>query len=122
MKKLMLLCALMFPFASQADYIDVIAGKMTGACTMAKYKQIVKDFNEQWAKPYGYKAEILIPQQSQDVHTFYWVGRIASAEAFGKGLDAWNAAQSDPNSLPSKLAARFRECMVNQSRAGFMTY
>lgn len=122
MKKLMLLFALMFPLAAQADYIDVIAWKMTGKCTMEKYLQIVKDFNEQWAKPYGYRAEILAPQQSQDVHTFYWVGRIADAQAFGKGLDAWNAAQSDPNSLPSKLIARFSECVVNESRAGFKTY
>ena len=89
---------------------------------MSKYLQAVGDFNEQWAKSFGYKVEILVPQQSQDFHTFYWVGRIAYAESFGKGLDAWNAAQSDPNSLPSKLMARFRECTVNQSRAGFMTY
>lgn len=122
MKKLMLAFALMFPLASQADYVDVIAGKMTGACSMAKYLQIVRDFNEQWAAPYGYKVEILIPQQSQDVQTFFWVGRIANAEAFGKGLDAWTAAQSDPNSLPAKLMARLRECTVNQSRAGFLTY
>ena len=122
MKKLMLLFVLAFPMAAQADYLDVIGGKMTGACSMAKYLQIVKDFNEQWGKSYGYKVEILIPQHSEDVHTFYWVGRVANAESFGKGLDAWNAAQSDPNSLPSKLMARFRECTVNQSRASFMTY
>jgi len=122
MKKLMWLFVLAFPMAAQADYLDVIAGKMTGACSLEKYLAIVKDFNEQWGKSRGYTVEILLPQQSQDVHTFYWVGRIANAEAFGKGLDAWNAAQSDPNSLPSKLIARFRECTVNQSRAGFMTY
>ena len=122
MKKLMLLFVLAFPMASQADYLDVIAGKMTGACSLDKYLAIVKDFNEQWGKGHGYKVEILLPQQSQDVHTFYWVGRIANAEAFGKGLDAWNAAQSDPSSTPSKLMARFRECTTNQSRAGFMTY
>lgn len=121
-KRMLLLFALVFPLAAQADYIDVIGSKMTGACTMEKYLQIVRDFNEQWAKPYGYRAEILMPQQSEDVHTFYWVGRIANAQAFGKGLDAWNAAQSDPNSVPAKLTARFRECVVNQSRAGFMTY
>jgi len=122
MKKLMLALALMFPLASQADYVDVIAFKMTGACSMAKYLQIVKDFNEQWAATYGYKVQILVPQQSQDVQTLYWVGRIANAEAFGKGLDAWTAAQSDANSLPAKLMARLRECSVNQGRAGYLTY
>ena len=41
MKKLIALVALAFPFAAQADYIDVIAGKMLPGCTMAKYLQIV---------------------------------------------------------------------------------
>jgi hypothetical protein len=122
MKKLIALCLLAFPMASQADYVDVIAGKMNPGCSMSKYLQIVKDFNEQWAKPYGYKAEVLMPLQSQDVGTFYWVGRVANAEAFGKGLDAWTAAQADPNSLPAKLMARFRECTTNVSRAGFASY
>jgi hypothetical protein len=122
MKKLLLLSVLALPMAAQADYVDVIGSRMTGACSMTKYLQIVKDFNEQWGVPRGYKVEILMPQQSEDVTTFYWVGRISSAEAFGKGLDAWSAAQSDPESLPSKLMARFRECATNVSRAGYRTY
>lgn len=122
MKKLIALFVLAFPMAAQADYVDVIASKMTGACSMAKYLQIVKDFNEQWGKSHNYTVEILVPQQSADVHTFYWVGRTANAQAFGKGLDEWNAAQADPNSGPAKLMARFRECTTSSSRAGFMTY
>ncbi len=122
MKKLMLLFVLALPMAAQADYVDVIGSKMTGACTMAKYLQIVKDFNEQWAKSYGYKAKILIPQQSANVSMFYWVGRISNAEAFGRGLDAWSAAQSDPDSLPSKLTARLRECATIETRSGYKTY
>jgi phospholipase/lecithinase/hemolysin len=122
MRKLIALFVLAIPMAAQADYVDVIAAKMTGACSMAKYLQIVKDFDEQWGKSHNYKVEILVPQQSADVHTFYWVGRAANAEAFGRGLDAWNAAQADPNSAPSKLMARFRECSTNSSRGGFMTY
>jgi hypothetical protein len=122
MKKLIALFVLAFPMASQADYLDVIASKMTGACSMAKYLQIVKDFNEQWGKSHNYRVEILVPQQSADVQTFYWVGRAANAEAFGKGLDEWNAAQADANSGPAKLMARFRECTSSSSRAGFMTY
>jgi hypothetical protein len=39
----------------------------------------------------------------------------------GKGLDAWMSAQSDPNSGPAMLMARFRECVTNQSRAGYIT-
>ena len=108
--------------AAQADYVDVIASKMTGACSMAKYLQIVKDFNEQWGKAHNYRVEILVPQQSADIHTFYWVGRAANAEAFGKGLDEWNAAQADANSAPAKLMARFRECTSISSRAGYATY
>jgi len=122
MKKLMLLLVLAFPMASQADYVDVIGMKMTGACSTAKYLQIVQDFRDQWANSRGYKVEILMPQQSADVTTFYWVGRISNAEAFGKGLDTWAAAQSDPDSVPSKLVARFRECVTNVSRAGYKTY
>ena len=121
MKKLMLLFVLAFPMASQADYLDVIAGKLNAGCTMGKYLQIVQDFRDQWANERGYKVEILVPAQSSDLGTFYWVGRISNAEAFGKGLDAWSSAQSDPNSGPAKLMARFRECTTSESRAGYFT-
>jgi hypothetical protein len=121
MKKLMLLFVLAFPMASQADYLDVIAGKFNPGCTMDKYLQIVQDFRDQWANARGYKVEILFPVQSRDLGTFFWVGRISNAEAFGKGLDAWSSAQSDPNSGPAKLMARFRECATNESRAGYFT-
>ena len=121
MKKLMLLFVLAFPMASHADYLDVIAGKLNPGCTMDKYLQIVQDFRDQWANERGYKVEILIPMQSRDLGTFFWVGRISSAEAFGKGLDAWVSAQSDPNSGPAKMMARFRECTTNESRAGYFT-
>lgn len=121
MKKLMLLFVLAFPMASQADYLDVIAGKLNPGCAMDKYLQIVQDFRDQWANARSYKVEVLVPVQSRDVATFYWVGRISNAEAFGKGLDAWTAAQSDPNSVPSKLMARLRECTTVESRAGYFT-
>jgi hypothetical protein len=121
MKKLIALMLLALPIASHADFLDVIAWKLKDGCSMPKYLQIVKDFNEQWAKDYGYKVEVLAPVQSRDVATFFWVGRVANGAAFGKGLDAWNAAQSDANSLPSKLMERFRECATNESRAGYIT-
>ena len=121
MKKLMLLFVLAFPMASQADYLDIIAGKLNAGCTMDKYLQIVQDFRDQWANARGYKVEILFPAQSRDLGTFFWVGRMSNAEAFGKGLDAWSTAQADPNSGPAKLMARFRECTTSESRAGYFT-
>jgi hypothetical protein len=121
MKKLMLLLVLAFPMAAQADYLDIIGSKLNPGCTMDKYLQIVQDFRDQWANARGYKVEILFPAQSRDLGTFFWVGRISSAEAFGKGLDAWTTAQSDPNSGPAKLMARFRECTTSESRAGYFT-
>jgi hypothetical protein len=119
MKKLIALFVLAFPMAAQADYVDVIAGKLNAGCSVDKYLQIVKDFRDQWANERGYKVEILFPMQSRDLGTFFWVGRTSSAEAFGKGLDAWVTAQSDPNSAPAKLMARFRECTTSESRAGY---
>jgi hypothetical protein len=121
MKKLLFLLALAFPMASHADYIDVISFKMNPGCTAGKYLQIVQDFRDQWASTHNYKVEILFPAQSRDLSTFFWVGRAASAEAFGKGLEEWNAAQSNPDSAPAKLMARFRECTTSESRAGFFT-
>ncbi|MBS1135597.1 MAG: hypothetical protein H6R02_2738 [Burkholderiaceae bacterium] len=121
MKKIMLLFVLAFPMSSQADYVDVIAGKLNPGCTMATYLQIVQDFRGQWANANGYKVEILFPVQSRDLSTFYWVGRMASAEAFGKAADSWTAAQADANSVPAKLMARFRECNTSESRAGYFT-
>jgi hypothetical protein len=121
MKKLMLLFVLAFPMASQADFVDIISVKLNAGCTMDKYLQIVQDFRVQWADARGYKVEILFPAQSRDVNTFYWVGRMSNAEAFGKGFDAWTAAQADPNSGPAKLMARFRECSSSESRAGYFT-
>ena len=122
MKKLMLLFVLAFPMASHADYLDVIAMKMTGACSMSKYLQAVKDFNEQWGKSHGYRSEILAPLQSEDAKVFYWVGRTANAETFGKGLDEWNRGLADENSLSAKLMARFAECSTILSRSSFATY
>jgi hypothetical protein len=122
MKTLVALVALASPLASHADYVDVIAGKLNPGCTMSEYLQVVSDFNEQWAKDYGYKAEVLVPLQSRDMSTIYWVGRIKSAEAFGKGLDAWRAAQADPNSTAAQLMARLRQCTTTESRGGFASY
>ena len=121
MKKLMWLLVLAFPMAAQADYLDIIGFKMNPGCTMEKYLQIVQDFRDQWGNARGYRVEILVPAQSRDLGMFFWVGRSANVEAFGKGLDAWCGAQSDPNSAAAKLMARFRECTTSESRAGYFT-
>lgn len=94
---------------------------MNPGCTMGKYQQIVQDFRDQWVKDRGYTVEILVPVQSRDLGTFFWVGRISNAEAFGKGFDEWIAGQSDPNSVSGKLSARLRECVTMESRAGYFT-
>lgn len=122
MRKLIALMVLAMPLASHADYVDVIAGKLNPGCSMSQYLQVVSDFNDQWAKDYGYKAEVLVPLQSRDMSTIYWVGRIKNAEAFGKGLDAWRAGQADSNSTAAKLMARMRECVTTESRGGFASY
>lgn len=121
MRKLIALMLLALPMASHADYVDVIAWKLKDGCSMSQYLQIVKDFNELWAREYGYHAEVLVPVQSSEVTTYFWVGRVANGAAFGKGLDAWTAAQADANSMPAKLMARLRECATNERRAGYFT-
>ena len=47
MKTRIALIAFAFPTMSHADNADVIAAKLNPGCTMRKYLQIVKDFNEQ---------------------------------------------------------------------------
>ena len=120
-RQLIWLFVLAFPVAAQADYLDIIGFKMNPGCTMDKYLQIVQDFRDQWGNTRGYSVEILVPAQSRDLGTFFWVGRSKNVEAFGKGLDSWSGAQSDPSSGPAKLMARFRECTTNESRAGYFT-
>ena len=70
-KKLTALLLLAVPAVSYADYGDVIAGKFSPGCNMASYMPIVKYFNEAWAKDYRYRAEILMPVQSESLATFY---------------------------------------------------
>lgn len=122
MKKLIALALLLLPTVSFADYVDVIRAKLNPGCSMTTYLTIVKDFNEQWGKEYGYKVEILTPVQSEDITTFFWVGRIASGSAFGKGLDAWHTGIADPNTTAGKLMARLAACTTSLSRSGYFTY
>jgi hypothetical protein len=122
MRKLIATLLLIVPTAAFADYVDVLSAKLNPGCSVSTMRQIVKDFNETWAKEGVYKAELLVPLMSQDVGTIYWVGRIKDAEAFGGGLERWNKEASDPNSVAGKLAARMGQCVTWGSRGGFTTF
>jgi hypothetical protein len=122
MKKLLVALLLTLPIAVFADHIDVIEVELSEGCNMATYLAIKDDFNEQWAKEYGYNAEVLVPIQANKLTSIFWVGRSASAEAFGKAWDHWNAALMDDDSVASKLWARFLDCSTNIDRQGYDAY
>ena len=108
------------PLIASADYLDVIEFKMKEGCTMAKYLDIVKDFNTN-AESRGYKAEILTPIYSSNLESFIWVGRTKDIEAFGKGSKAYGDAAADANTAEGKLGARFRECSTSIARRSYRT-
>lgn len=122
MKAILALVLLGFSMNAFADYIDVIEVKLNEGCTLTEYVKIKDDFNSQWGSKNGYSSEILMPIQSQNLVSFYWVGRTASAAAFGNAWDVWRNGQSDPNSVPAKLSARFAACSTNVSRRGYDVY
>jgi len=121
MKKTIALLLLAVPAVACADYVDVLSAKLKDGCSVATLQLIVKDFNETWAKEGTYKAELLVPMLSQDVHTLYWVGRVKNAEAFGSGLERWRREAMDANSVAGKLNARMNQCVNWGSRGGFTT-
>ena len=122
MKKLLAALLLTLPIGAFADHIDVIEVELNDGCTVATYLTIKDDFNEQWAKKYGYNAEVLVPIQAEKLTSVYWVGRSASAEAFGKAWDQWNKDLMDDDSVASKLWARLLDCSTNIDRQGYDAY
>ena len=116
----MLLLAL--PVAAAADHLDVIEFKINDGCTFNKFVEIAHDFNTQFGSQNGYHAEVLMPIQSQNLVSMYWVGRSKDAAAFGKAWDNWRNGLADPNSVSSKLWARFLACSTNLSRRGYDVY
>lgn len=107
---------------ANADYIDSIQVQLREDCSLPEYLAIVNDFNK-WGEDYGYRTEIAVPLQSNDLNSMYWMGRTANAQAFGKAWDAWRDAQADEKSAPSKLQARLNECAnPNVARSGFDVY
>ena len=123
MKNLLLIVALLaLPLSAGADYMDVIQVTLSDDCSVEEYVQITNDFNEQWGKNNGYRAEVAVPIQSDDLVSIFWVGRAASAAAFGAAWDAWRDALPDSGSVAAKLWARIQQCSANQSRRGFDVY
>ena len=122
MKKLLSIALLALPLPSLADYMDVIQFQLNEGCSFDEYMEIVDDFNEQWGKKHDYRSEIAVPIQSHDLVSMYWVGRTKDAATFGKAWDAWRNELEDPDSLASKLWARFRACETNVGRRGYDVY
>jgi hypothetical protein len=122
MRKLLLTAAVLLPFSALGDHLDVIQFKLNEGCTLATYRAIVKDFNDQWGAKHAYHGEIAVPVQSPDLESYYWIGRSADATSFGKAWDAWRNESSYAGSVAGKLVARFAECSTNIGRRGYDTY
>lgn len=123
MKKLLILAALsVFPLSAHADHMDVIQITLKDGCSVSQWVQTVHDFNEQWGKEHGYHAEGLVPLQSPDLDSVFWVGRSASAAAFGAAWDAWRDALPDSKTTAAKLQKRFDKCSMNTARRSYDVY
>lgn len=121
MRKMMLAALLFLPMAASADHMDVIEFKMLEGCSFEQYMEIVGDFNE-WGADFGYRAQIAVPLQNENLESMYWLGTSKDAATFGKAWDTWRDAQSDPDSAPAKLSARFLACTENLGRWGYDIY
>lgn len=121
MIKKLIAVALLLPLPAVAEHMDVIEFQMKEGCSFGEYMEIVADFNK-WGKSYGYQTKIAVPLQSSNLVSMYWLGTSANAAAFGKAWDAWRDGQSDPDSVPAKLQARFSNCEDNVGRRGYDIY
>ena len=119
MRRLLTITLLLMPICASAEYLDVISGKLKEKCTVDKYVEMKNDFNEQWGKSHGYRAEIASAVQSNDLATVFWIGHTTSAEAFGRAWDAWRTELSNPKSVAAKLNERFEKCVSNTGRSGY---
>ncbi len=122
MKRLILAAILALPATALAtDFMEVIEFELQEGCSFSEYMGVVRDFNE-WAKDYGYRAEIAMPLHSSNLTSLYWMGRAADAATFGTAWDIWRDSQSDANSVPAKLQARFSKCSKNVARSSYDVY
>ncbi len=121
MKKLLVALLVALPFGAFAEHVDVIEFTLNEGCSVETYLAIKDDFNEQWAKDNGYNAEVLVPIQSHNLISLFWVGRSADTGVFGKAWEQWRTDLQDADSLASKLVARFEECSTNIGRRAYNT-
>ena len=119
---LLAIAILLAPICASADHLDVIQTKMKDGCTLETYVAIKNDFNTQWGNSHGYVAEVASPVMSNDLASVYWIGRTASAEAFGKAWDTWRTELSNPKSVAARLNERFQKCSTEESRRGYDIY
>ncbi|MDH3613800.1 MAG: hypothetical protein OES10_11010 [Gammaproteobacteria bacterium] len=122
MKKILFVILMVLPIGAFADHIDVIEVKLNEGCSMPTYVAIKDDFNAQWGAKNGYKSEVFMPIQSNNLISLYWVGRSDNAAAFGKAWDQWRDDLADPDSVASKLWARFLDCSTNVGRRSYDVY
>ena len=122
MKKLLFALLLLLPVGAFSEHVDVIEVELNEGCSVSTYVAIKNDFNENWGKEYGYHAEVLSPIQSNNLTSLFWVGRSANTAVFGAAWDQWSKDLADPDSLASKLLARFEECSTNIGRRAYDAY
>jgi len=122
MKRLLLAVLLLSPIGALADHIDVIEVKLNDGCSVAEYVAIKDDFNEHWGAKNGYHSEVLVPIQSNNLISLFWVGRSDNAAAFGSAWDQWRDDLADADSVASKLWARFLKCSTNVGRRSYDVY
>ena len=122
MKKRLFAILLIAPISVLADHIDVIEVQLNEGCDVPEYVAIKDDFNEQWGSNNGYRSEVFVAIQSNNLTSIFWVGRSDNAEAFGKAWDQWRNDLTDPDSIASKLWARFLNCSTNVGRRGYDVY
>ena len=123
MRSVLSLILLLLPLsASAGGHMDVIQVTLNEKCSVAKYVAIKNDFNKTWGKQNGYLAEVVVPIQSEDLQSVFWVGRTADAAGYGKAWDTWRDETANPKSIAGKLQERFNECSTNDSRRGYDVY
>lgn len=122
MKRIVFVFLFLLPISVLAEHIDVIEFTLNEGCSMSEYLAIKNDFNEQWGAKNGYKSEVLVPIQSNNLVSMYWVGRSENAAAYGKAWDQWRDDLADPDSVASALWARFLVCSTNVGRRGYDVY
>ena len=123
MRRVLALALLVLPLtAHAAGHMDVIQVSLDEDCSLGEYVAIKDDFNASWGQQNGYLAEVVVPLQSDDLQSVFWVGRTANAAAFGKAWDTWRTETADSKTTAGKLQERFDECSTNTSRNGFDIY